>query len=88
MCVSSEKQTRDEALGKSLETMIEEGASHQSCDSKVELQEWRRKNIAGVCAGQDIAPRWGSVFETDEYRIAEVRVGNLSFGCIDFGENL
>ena len=70
--------------------MVEGGKSQQPGEAKAALQVWRNRNITGICDNQDIAARWGGGggFETDEYRVAEVRLRNQSFGCIDFGENL
>ena len=77
-----------DAMGTALETLAEEG-NRNSHAKRMWLPEsgWGR-NKTCICGEYDISARSGAVFETDEYRGTEVRIGELSFDCIDFGEHL
>ena len=43
------------------------------------------KSTSGVPDDQGLTPRRGTVFEAYGYSGTEMRIGNLSFGCVDFG---
>ena len=81
----SGKTLSEDSMGAALETLAEDGTSQQSEEAEVSLREWRNRNTTCICGEYDISARRGTVFETDKYRIAEVRIGDLFVECADFG---
>ena len=83
-----EEETFKESLG----VLSEEANSLQSAEESRVLAGWAGPNSTGrdSKSGPDgdgsKLVQWGTAFPTDEYIIASLRMGNLIFCCIDFGE--
>ena len=83
----------EEKSRRALSVLSEEGKSRQSAAPSSLLAELGGPDPAEYeldqkCYGNwPTLASWGGTCPTDEYTSTELRVGNLTFDCIDFGEN-